>query len=258
MLPYLATLKLLCMNHKKILIAVTPDCAEGSIFDFLERNLDVRQLYITICQVCPDQLCDGIAPRLDQFLDFCSQRDVSCDIKLIDRDSTIRIQSEMAFADVMIIQKAGLKTLQDDYKIGSLSCPAILLPSPFGKVSNVVLALDGTRRSLYAIKQFFQIFSNKMEDLHMTLFDINRFDKSELTIEEESMLIAYLKLYNSNLAVHKVKYPVSEVSMIPLGINHETLVVGSVEFLLSQKEVSSAFKPFYDSRTAVFMPAHYE
>ncbi len=246
------------MNNKKILLAVTPESVDESVFDFLSRNLDGKNLHITVCQIYPERFDFATWKHLRGFLDFCAERSIPFESKSFDHDVLLKLRSEMAFSDILLIQKEAIQSLSFENEFDTNACPIIVLPSGFNKINNIVLALDGTRKALYAIKQYFQIFSNKMEDLNMTLLDIEKKEKSQLTVEEESMLISYLKHYNSNLAVLKVKHPISETGMIPLGINAETFVVGSVEFLLSQKGEHSPFKPFYDLRTAVFMPALYE
>lgn len=246
------------MNNKKILLAITPGSVDTSLFDFLSRILDGNNLHITICQIYPEKLDSNTGKELRAFLGLCTERSIPFEIKNFEYEPIVKLKSEMTFSDIFILQKEALQTLSFENVFDSNFCPSIVVPNGFNYVSNIVLALDGTRKSLYAIKQFFQVFSREMENLNMTLLDISGLEKSQLSIEEESMLISYLKLYNSNLAVLKVKHPVSEINMNSLGINDGTFVVGTSEFLLSQKGARSPFNPFYDLRTAVFMPALYE
>lgn len=246
------------MNNKKILLAVFPDSLDASMFDFFFRNIEGKNLDVTICQISSEKYDFDSCEVLMGFMAICNQRLIPFKTKSIERDWKEKLKSEMAFSDVLILQKEVLEALDLEKEFDTNACPTILVPSEFSRISNIILALDGTRKSLYAIKQFFQIFSDKMNDLNMTLLDISGVAKSQISIEEESMLIGYLKLYNSNLAVLKVKHPISENHMVSLGVDEGTFVVGSIDFLLSQKGELSPFNPFYDLRTAVFMPALYE
>lgn len=250
---YFAYLRII-MNNKNILIAITADTRESSIVNFISDNLKGNNLHITLC-IIHNSTPVEIDVLLDKVSMACEENGVDVRIRHLVKDPYRDLENQTAYADLLIIQKETIRPLAIKDEFGHPGCAIMVLPADFTSIDNIILVLDGSRDSIGAIKQFFQVFSTQIRDVKLTLLSV--FFESDKTgsPENEHMLIQYLKQYSSNVGLLKAKRPLTAKILKPAEYDKRTLVVGTSGFMLSQYGNESDFKPFFDDRSSLFLPA---
>lgn len=243
------------MNNKNVLIALTPDIRETSLLNFMAENLHGENIRVVLC------ILNGVkeSPQIDGLLDrvslFCDSEKI--DIKI--RQNTNNIYEELenlsTYADLLIIDKKALRHLRLSGDLDQISCATMLLPEDFVQIHNVLFFMDGTREATMAIKQFVQIFSGQLNKMDITIISSQNDIQSEKLLSGESLLLEYLKQYAQNIGILKVRGHITDRILRPIEYGNHTLVIGSTGFLISQYGEHSSFKPFFDERSSIFLPA---
>ncbi len=246
------------MENKKIVVAVTPEVENSCLFDFLENNLKGERLHISLCLMNSAGISMTIKARLSEFIIHCDRHGISTNLNDFEENSVRALKSHSAFSDLLIMLKSSLKPLSFEADFGNWSCPMMAVPDSCTNISNIILSLDENQKSLRAIKEFYQIFSNQLNPIDTTLLQIEPELGSDFYSPEESMLIDYIKRHHSNLGVLKVQEPLTKNSLRPIEKEGCTLVVGSSSFLMSRYGEQKVFRPFYDEQSAVFISALFE
>ncbi len=140
-------------------------------FDFSEQNyvLGGGGMYMPIQMEIDENKLDE---NVERFEYECTRNGIEFRVH---RDhssySLQRLQRESRFADLMIIgSQQFYEYLQHDVAdefirdiLHDAECPVIVAPEKFGFPENVILAYDGTRSSVFAIKMFAYLFGDLCE-----------------------------------------------------------------------------------------------
>ncbi len=246
------------MENKKIVVAVTPEVERSCLFDFLEHNLKGDRLHISICLVKSTEMSANLKARIADFMQDCDENGICTNLNDLGDHPLKALKSHSAFSDLLIMLKSSLKPLAFEADFSNWSCPMMAVPDSCTNISNIILSLDENQKSLRAIKEFYQIFSNQLNPIDTTLLQIEPEIGSDFYSPEESLLIEYIKRHHANIAVLKVQEPLTKNSLRPIEKEGCTLVVGSSSFLMSRYGEQKVFRPFYDERSAVFISALFE
>lgn len=243
------------MNNKNILIAITPETRESSLLNFMAENLRGDNIRIVLC------ILNGLndSPQIDGLLDrislFCEGHNITVRIWHLTENIYEELENQTAYADLLIIQKKAIRHLKLNGDLDHISCPMIILPETFKETSNVLLFTDRSKESTLAIKQFAQVFAGQLEKKDVTVISNQADPLKDSPQNSESLLLEYLKQYAKNIGILKIKGPLTDRTLKPIDYHQDTLVVGTTSYLLSQYGEHSSFKPFFDERSSIFLPA---
>ena len=110
---------------------------------------------------------DEVESNVERFALLCQKNFIEYRVHKDLYDSSIpQLTKETRFADVMIIGSEtfytnGIVNGSNEYLTDALhitECPVIIVPEEFNFPSNIILAYDGSASSVYAIKQFANLF----------------------------------------------------------------------------------------------------
>jgi hypothetical protein len=110
---------------------------------------------------------DEVEGNVEEFAQLCQKNFIEYRVHKDLFDSSIpQLTKETRFADLMVIGSEtfytnGIVNGSDEYLKDALhttECPVIIVPEKFNFPSNIVLAYDGSASSVYAIKQFANLF----------------------------------------------------------------------------------------------------
>jgi hypothetical protein len=144
--------------------------------------------------------------NLQLFKDICTRHHVGCSIHYAKGVAVDEVIKESRFSDLIIID--GETSLPSD-KIGEIpsrfvrdiltasECPVIISPLKFDKINEVIFTYDGSKSSMFAIKQFTYLFPS-LDETKITLVQITPNEVNELT--ENDNLKKWLMMHYS--AVH--------------------------------------------------------
>jgi nucleotide-binding universal stress UspA family protein len=195
----------------------------------------------------------------------CSNRGVNAQVTRINEPSANSIVEESRFADLLIINA---DTSFKDRPEGSPSqfvkeilaeteCAVILAPYSFFGVDEILLTYDGSKSSVFAIKQFAYLFP-ELKDKKVNLVQI---DEEELVDSTETEKIReLLKLHFPNFEIQHIKgKPADELFGYLLGRKNLFVVMGAYGRTL----LSNLFRPSAASLVvkAINLPlfiAHYQ
>ena len=103
---------------------------------------------------------------IKSFTGLCGENNIKCKVhKDIYESALPQLSKETRFADLMIIGSEIFYTNNEndplEYLLHALhdtECPVIIVPENFDFPSHIILAYDGSESSVYAIKQFVNLF----------------------------------------------------------------------------------------------------
>src|SRR5689334_19179515 len=108
-----------------------------------------------------------VRENVQLFKDICARHYVRCSIDYLNGVDVNEIIKETRFSDLLIIDAETSPPLEkmseipssfvDDLLTGS-ECPVIISPLKFDKIDEIIFAYDGSRSSVFAIKQFTYLF----------------------------------------------------------------------------------------------------
>ncbi len=242
------------MNDKKILIALTLKDSGSNALTFAEKyiqgdNLDVT-LFIIRESEDPEVHRDEL---IDRFYQLCSVKGINGRVKEMLPGGADTLGSHLLFSDLLIVEPHGLKILGKADHLNRSSCPVLMVPHDFDQLGNILLVIDGSDVSRGSIKEFFQIFSQFSRDIDVTLLWVNMEEEPEMTSRDEIMLVEYIRQHCKNMGILKVQAPLTAKLMRPILYNHQTMVVGTQDFLNALGKTCSIFNPFEDLQASLFL-----
>ncbi len=245
------------MNDKNILVAANCHSQGEGVLGFLSDYLTGRNLRVSFFSFATES---DVRPCRNsnlagQVSAICAARGIEFSEGQYSQESIHNFERQASYADLLIIEKNALLPLALKQVLGAHSCSIIAVPSHFKGITNVLIVHDGTTASLKSIKAFFQVFSDQLSNVSITLLVVTPFGESDMDDEDEMMLISYLKQYTSNVGILKVREPLTDKLLRPVTYNDSTMVVGSLNYFLSMYVEKSTFKPVFDDSSALFLPA---
>lgn len=130
------------------------------------------------------------------------------------------------FADLVITQNETVKRFSQNCsdKASKGNVPVLILPNSLTKIHRIILIDDGTQSSLYAIKQFCQVFDKYCLTWEVSLLDyVTQHSSKHLT--QQKMMVDYLKTHCSTIAVHPFTGEQPDKLRTYLNVDQNTVVV---------------------------------
>ncbi|WP_343674195.1 universal stress protein [Chitinophaga sp.] len=154
--------------------------------DFTELNyvLDSGGIYVPEQQEIDE---DQLAENIKRFKDECTRNDIEFRVHEDDSPySLLRLKKESRFADLMIIgSQQFYENLQEDVAdeilrdiLHDAECPVIIAPEKFNFPENIILAYDGNRSSVFAIKMFAYLFGDLCKGNTTLVYATRKFQNS--------------------------------------------------------------------------------
>lgn len=144
--------------------------------------------------------------NLQLFNEICARHQVGCSIYYAKGLAADEVIKESRFSDLIIMD--GETSLPSD-KMGEIpsrfvrdiltasECPVVISPLKFDKINEVIFTYDGSKSSMFAIKQFTYLFPS-LDETKITLVQITPNEVNKLT-EHENLKKWLMMHYN---AVH--------------------------------------------------------
>ena len=163
----------------------------------------------------------------------CSNRGVNAQVRHLNQPSASSIIEESRYADLLIINSdtsfenriEGSPSSYVKEILSGSECAVVLAPDSFYGIDEVVFTYDGSKSSVYAIKQFTYLFP-ELKDKKATLIQIYE-DDSSPTFEAIKMR-ELLKSHFPNLDIRLLKgKPSDELFAYLLGRKNLFVVMGA-------------------------------
>ncbi len=245
------------MNDKNVLIALNSLSEGEGVLRFITVYLSGRNLRLTLCILHEkNENADANESLLLTFTTICQHRNIPLTIRHFSKGVLKNLEKQATYSDLLIMEKSTLLPLAVRDEFGVHGCSIIVVPAYFKVISNVLLIHNGTQASLKSVKEFFQFFSRQIVDLTLTLLMVTPVKSADIEAPDEIMLVEYLKQYSKNVGILKVREPLTDKLLKPIPYNQSTLVVGSLQYLLSLYGENSRFKPLFDEKATLFLPAY--
>ncbi|MBK9730726.1 MAG: universal stress protein [Chitinophagaceae bacterium] len=143
---------------------------------------------------------DGkFSESISKFESICKQRGISYQVHLDKGVPVNELVRESLFADLIVI---GYRTFFSNV-MGEASflkdvlldaeCPVMAVPDQFNPMESLLLSFDGKAPSVYAIKQFTQLFPNLSQELPATILSITR--TKEEVLDYQNLMQEYISIH---------------------------------------------------------------
>lgn len=221
------------MSNKKILVLLGDEPSSACSVDFAFRLLDDNG-GLVVATFLPEQSKD--LNHRKEIAKELSSRFENRSAKLVFRPglgmSTEEVVIEAQFADIVILVPELMeKLMAPNAAEAAITSPIVLVPGPTKDVQHVLITHDGSKESLPRIKQFCQILSDTCKKAEVTLVEFNH-DSEQFNINEEKLLIEYLRGHCANLGVFKVGEESPERILELIDFKKNTIVVsGTLDIL---------------------------
>lgn len=157
------------MNRKeKILLtgAFLPQVAFANLWS-MSGGAMVGPLYVPLVE---DDEAAEIARNITRFEDACKENGIDYRVhKDFDGLAIQELINESRFADLLVLssekfyESSGDAMAFMDDTLHGVECPVVIVPEKFDMPSNVILAYDGDKTSVFAAKQFTYLFPELSE-----------------------------------------------------------------------------------------------
>jgi hypothetical protein len=126
------------------------------------------------------QHAELVQKNINAFMSACTQREVLCATHYDKGQPAEKIIEETRYADLLIVDPSF--SFEEDGKVPSkfviellnkAECPVIVAPEYFEQVDEIVMAYDGSRSSVFAIKQFYYQLP-KLAEKRIVVLHINK------------------------------------------------------------------------------------
>ncbi|MCB0395866.1 MAG: universal stress protein [Flavobacteriales bacterium] len=135
----------------------------------------------------------------ERFEEKCRQEGINFAMHTDDGDLSDELIRESLFADLLII---GVDTYQGHIGgktqsrflapiLRAAACPALVTPGDYTGIENVVVTYDGRKESVFAMKQFTQMFPDLAAKTHVHIIEVNPSSKNH--IEDITLLEEFAK-----------------------------------------------------------------
>ena len=176
----------------------------------------------------------------------CSVKGVRCQV--LDHNTTNPAQTiieESRFADLVILQATTtFETRMEEAPTGfskevlaAAECPVLVAPLNISDIDQIIFAYDGSRSSVFAIKQFTYLFP-ELADKKVIVLQVN--ENEELPVTEKDKLGRLLRMHYSSIGFQVLQgKPVDELFGYLLEKQNTMVVMGAY----GRSWLSGLFKP---------------
>lgn len=229
------------MKNIAILLVVSPATKATPFIKAMEALVYGENLHVTICVVDAAQGGGEIDTLLDHLLALCDDRHVSLQIEYVKSNPTEAVSYFANTADLLIAQDGTYYQSLKDLLPEVLGCSVLILALDFKNWEEVVVLVDGDRRSFSSAKYFLQIFNKGLPEAKFTLITIDDAAQAAIQTREESMMIEYIRHFTRDLSVLKSSWPLPE-SVKKIFLNKSrAVVVGPINRLLTNETELGVF-----------------
>ncbi len=152
------------------------------------------------------ELMQRVENNIVAFKEGCAQREVTADAHYDAGDGLANVIAESRYADLLILDPSlsmdkGDDRLPSDFVIDVLSkaeCPVLVAPEHFEQIDEVVLAYDGSRSSVFAIKQLYYQLP-RLADKRLVILHINK-EKIEKWDKQHGQFREWLDMHFANVS----------------------------------------------------------
>ncbi len=151
-----------------------------------------------------------INENIIRFTDLCADNKMKFSVhKDFTRHVLEKIKQESRFGDVLVLSNSSFYTnLGDDTHdayvenvLRTTECPVMLVSDDYKTPNNIIIAYDGSERSVYAIKQFAYLFP-EFKSIHTLLV---YFDSGHEGVPERKAIEEFASLHFDKLSIFKLK-----------------------------------------------------
>ena len=147
-----------------------------------------------------------VARNIRSFQDGCMKREVNSVVHHYTQDVFKSVIHETRYADLMILDPAvnlgSEDTIPSDFAISLLrssECPVVIAPEDEAQIDEIVFAFDGSKSSVFAIKQFCN-FMPQFTNRKITVVHINKVTPGESHNTERALFNEWLAMHFSEVA----------------------------------------------------------
>lgn len=165
------------------------------------------------------------------FSEACMNRGVNYQVHVNRRALAKDVIAESRFADMIILSPDASfenDSVPSDFAkdiLAAAECPVIISPSTFYGIDEILFAYDGSKSSVFAIKQFAHLFPG-LKDKKMTVLQIDK--KQILPFREADKIEEWLKSHYANVSFqHLHGKPADELFGYLLGKKNLFVVMGA-------------------------------
>lgn len=151
---------------------------------------------------------DAVKNTISSFTNRCEKSGISYSVhKDLHGSAISQLNKETRFADLMIIGSETFYTVGSGGPLEYLKdalrnteCPVVIVPENFNLPSQIILAYDGSASSVYAIKQFINLFPQ----LCVLPATVVYAGDEKNPIPEETLIREFLSCHFANLSVRRL------------------------------------------------------
>jgi hypothetical protein len=128
------------------------------------------------------------------FKDGCALREVSAQVRKYSGHALENIIEETRYADLIIVDPSTTfnndKTVPSKFVLELLTkseCPVLVAPGYFEQPKEIVFAYDGSKSSMYALKQFYNLLPHLAEK-RITVLHVSESEKHEKRTKREQQI----------------------------------------------------------------------
>ncbi len=210
------------------------------------------QIYVEEITMSPDEKRELAIKRqqnLNLFREECAKQNIDAIVHSVGSDDFKNLVHETRYADLAIIDPA----IAEDQEfrmpsklaveiLNNAECPVLIAPEVFDRIDQVVLAYDGSKSSVFAIKQFYyqlpELAAKKVAIMHIS----ENYDHKDHSAEA-GMFKEWMALHFANASTIELKGDAHE-ELYKYFMEHEfhsnqLLVTGA----FGRSMISNFFKP---------------
>lgn len=240
------------MYNKKIILATSSQTIDSSIFNLVSNCISGENIHLTLCVFKELSHRNTTVTNLNRLTDLCNEKAIILRLRILKSNEARKLQKLSLFADLLIIHQSLIQKADFTADFGIHSCPVMVLPNMYESINHVLLTLDGSPKSVASIKQFAQLFPNKLRNTDVTLVF---FMDTDFEAGDEMLLIEYLKQFCEKLGVLKILKPISAQKLKPLKCDNHTLVLNVSGSLISDYQNCSLLPSLKSKKSVIFLPA---
>lgn len=240
------------MTDKKIILALSAQSVDTSVFNLVSNCLNGDNIHLTVCVFRDKVQSNSTLTNLEELSKLCSDKSITLRLRIFKNDDPQRLLKLSTFADLLILHQDLIDIPHFAETFGKHTCPVMVLPKAYDSINHVLLTVDGSVQSIKSIKQFAQLFANQIKRIEVTLLFLLETDFETV---DELLLIEYLKQFCDKLGVLKIIRPLTARKLKPVKCDDHTLVLSAYGSLIANYRANILQPILYDTNSIFFIPS---
>ncbi len=242
------------MQHKRILLAIDASTLNHGVLDLVSYCLSGTNIHLTVYVIGLEKETKITHEALKDITEICALNAIELHLKLYNEFDADGVAKRCNFADLLIIQREILEIPEFSARLRENSCPVMILQENFHMVNHAILTVDGSRTSIRALKQFAQLFSERIKNIDVTLIFLMD-DMIDFGRIDELLLVDYLKQYCGKLGVLKLSKPLTFNKLRAVKCDAQTLIVKTNTSSIEETYSKGLLAGFDPTKSMIFLPA---